>query len=128
MTGLPGVSGEVIRISFDYAVTLSLEGGGEIRIEAPFVLSTEGRLIARVDPVSIGEAASDVLSLLHLRVEAADVTDGGVLSIRLAGSRTVAVEPDERYEAWSYTDRSGVMAVCSPGGSVTTWGIGDGSP
>lgn len=124
---LPLAPGEVSRVSFDYAVTLSTENG-EVRIETAFTLSVPGRATVSVDPASVGSLAADLVALLHLRLESAEVTDAGVLSLRFGAGGMVVVEPHEQYEAWTYADRRPeVKAVCGPGGDVTTWGLGSAS-
>jgi hypothetical protein len=46
--------------------------------------------------------------------------DAGRLDIVFAGL-TIAVPPDERYEAWQVRADNGLLMVCVPGGDVAIW-------
>jgi hypothetical protein len=120
-TTLPISTHELSRVSFDYAVSFFTDGGGELRIETPFTLSGRGRE-ELVDPAAVGGHAVDLLALLHLRIDSAEAAESGSLVLRL-GDAVVTVEPHDQFEAWTFADRVGAKAVCSPGGGVTTWGF-----
>ncbi len=113
--------GCVSRISFDHAVTLLLENGGEIRIETAFELVDEFRASALVDLKKIGNSSLTILSVLHHPLIEATVVDDGTLELRFGNGVRMTVSPDDLFESWSYSHPSGTKIVGLPGGGICRW-------
>jgi hypothetical protein len=123
MMDLPLVGESIARIGFDFAVTLLTSGGAELRVETAFAITGEDLSSTSVSPVAAGPHASLLLGLLHREITGATVSQDGTLRLSLGGGGTVEVDPDDKFEAWTFAGPKGEKAVCLPGGGVTTWGL-----
>lgn len=106
----------------DYAVTLGLSGGTEVRIEAPFEISGPGRLPVIVDVDGVDgdrRCPRELQGRTIIRAEAEDA--GGALVIALDNRTELRVPADAVYEAWIVTGVNGAVAVALPGGGIARW-------
>lgn len=111
---------ETVRV--DYAVTLGLSAGAEVRIEAPFEISGPGCLPVIVDVDGVDgdrRCPRELQGRTIIRAEAEDA--GGALVIALDNRTELRVPVDADYEAWIVTGVNGAVAVALPGGGVARW-------
>lgn len=77
-------------------------------------------LLIPAEPASL----APVLALFNLDVDGMTIQRRGQLKIAFRGGHSLAVDPDERCEAWQIgcpSIGSGVLLVCPPGGEVTVF-------
>lgn len=112
----------VQRICLDHAASLYFDDGTELRIEAPYrVSSLAGERL--IDPSDRVGSVDPVVALMDERVLGAAVGDTGVLSLHFSGGSTLTSEPDPEFEAWVLTSATGQLLVCMPGGSIARWEV-----
>ncbi|WP_420838076.1 DUF6188 family protein [Antrihabitans stalactiti] len=51
----------------------------------------------------------------------ATTSEDGTLEIEFGNDVRLVVRPDNSYKAWTLAGPSGIIAVCTPGGGLTTW-------
>ena len=97
----------------------------EFRIENVFTIDDPGGtdLTVRYDPYNRANPVRENLTELTTIIDSI-VTSGrayvdGVLELILGDGRTIRVEPNPTYEAWTYTVGNFILA-CPPGGFSTT--------
>lgn len=113
----------IMRVYFDYAITLITSGGGELRIANTVTVSGAEGLPLSIEPASAGPGAEAILRLLHQTLTAATADESGRLDLTLDTGITVRVEADAQYEAWTYAGPHGRKVVSLPGGELATWAM-----
>jgi hypothetical protein len=94
----------VSRVVLDFAVTITTYEGFELRIESGL------------------QSTHQVMESLHERaILSASASQEGTLTVEFDGDFEVVVSPDQSYEAWTLAGPHGIIAVCTPGGGLTTW-------
>lgn len=109
------------RVSFDYAVTLAVSGGNEVRIECVMSVHTGRGDVVRVEPRSCAEGGIWLIGLLRREVTEGVVGAGGDLRIEFVGGVVLECVADPDYEAWTLTGPKGETVVAVPGGGVERW-------
>jgi Family of unknown function (DUF6188) len=116
--------GDVIRLVFDYAVTLMVDTGSgviELRIGGPFVITGpsghENLLIPEGEPEQRGPA----LALARQRVDQILAFKDGHLEVEFADGTRLGVPSEEGLEAWELSGPSGLRVLALPGGQVAVW-------
>jgi hypothetical protein len=119
---IPTTDETVTAVRFDYAVTISTDTY-ELRIETEFILENPevGRVL--VDPEDVGPRATALLGCLHRAVEEIHFAAHSPLVFR-AGDVVIEVAPHDEFEAWTLAGEDGLIAVCNPGGTLSTWAPG----
>jgi hypothetical protein len=116
--GLTGQS--VVRVIFDYAVTLLTDNDVELRIETGFSIRPSDAA-----PVEVAAGAtasmSSVLILLHHKFTSSTCENSGLLSLEFDNGAVVRVSPDATYEAWTLAGPHGEKIVCLPGVILSEW-------
>ena len=118
-----GMAGQTVeRISFDYSVSMATSEGFEIRIETAFSIEDPSGHTCSGDPSRSGKHLSALLAVLHdtLTESKADDTTG-LLVLKFASGRQVAVDPHRTYEAWTVAGPNGEKSVALPGGGLAFW-------
>lgn len=116
--------GEVTRLMFDYAVTLTVDTGSgviELRIGGPFVITNpsghENLLIPEGEPEQLGPA----LTLVRQRVRRILAFKDGHLEVEFANGIGLGVPAEEGLEAWELSGPGGLRVLALPGGEVAVW-------
>ncbi|GII75538.1 hypothetical protein Sru01_05200 [Sphaerisporangium rufum] len=115
----------VVRVAFDAGVTLLTDSGYEVRIEAAATLSSEDGTW-EVTPGAPTPAMTRMIELFGAEILSARASVAGTLSIHLAGGRSLIVEPDDHFEAWTMAGPGGALVVCMPAGELALWRTSDG--
>ncbi|MEU9095661.1 DUF6188 family protein [Streptomyces sp. NPDC048428] len=112
----------VVRISIDFRLTLVLDAGWEVVLEAPARLST-GSLHASpglpLVPESQDEGAA--LSLLGAKVLSAVLFKSGGLRMVFDSGMHLTCPADASFEAWQVTEPRGWRFISLPGGDLAVW-------
>ncbi|WP_086821842.1 DUF6188 family protein [Allokutzneria sp. NRRL B-24872] len=116
---LPYRGMEVTQVRVDNALTLLLDGGAVIAIEADAELSTpDGPVRLRPGRQRVAEA----LALFGAKLTWEIIFKNGELHLGFSNGYHLTVEPDAKHEAWSATGPGELRVVCAPGGEITSWG------
>ena len=124
---LPLVGQSVERLCIDFAVTLMLGGGFELRIEQPFVIQGADGSEVLVVPEGDPDRLAPVLGLARSQVRAAVAFKDGHLEVSFSDGSHLGVPADEGFEAWELVGRDGLRVVCLPGGELAVW-MPEGAP
>ncbi|EFL19942.1 conserved hypothetical protein [Streptomyces sp. C] len=112
----------VVRISIDFRLTLVLDAGWEVVLEAPARLST-GPLHTSpglpLTPESQDVAAA--LPLFGAKVLSAVVFKSGVLRMVFDSGMHLTCSADASFEAWQVTEPRGWRFISLPGGDLAVW-------
>jgi hypothetical protein len=108
-------------VALDYAVTLRLDGGADIRVEAAFSIRRPDGQLAHVDPEHLGPGLEHIAAVLHQTVSASVAQDGGTLVLDFENGAQIRVAPDLSYEAWSLAGPHGEKIIAMPGGELAIW-------
>ncbi len=118
---LPLAGRSVERVCIDFAVTLVITGGLELRIEQPFVIEgadgSEALLVPEGDPDRLAAA----VTLARREVATAEAFKDGHLEIGFADGAHLEVPADEGFEAWELVGPGGLRTVSLPGGDLAVW-------
>lgn len=113
--------GTVTQLRFDFAFTVVIDAGIDIRIELPFVFTEPNASKVVLDPER--NATLGALLRLHQAVVVrADVLRVGQLEIDFEDGSTIIVEPQGHYESFNVTTPNGEMLVGLASGSVAHFG------
>jgi hypothetical protein len=117
------LSGQSVRsIALDYAVTLVLDGGVEIRIATAFSVRAPSGQVVQIDPEQLGPGLEHIVDVLHGTVTDAVAQESGTLVLDFDNGAQLEVAPDDSYEAWTLAGSHGQKVVAGPGGELSTWG------
>jgi hypothetical protein len=121
---VPGIwliqNAEVTQMKFDFSITLVFSTDVELRISQPFhLIGPQGTSF--LDPEEDAVLLSPCLEMTRARVTSVAVSPTGTLTLGFANSLILEVEASPDFEAWEWTAPGGVLAVCRPGGELTTW-------
>lgn len=121
---LPVGDGVVTLLQIDFAFTLVIEAWLQIRIETAFSYGTAGSE-RRFDPEDTRSLAP-LLDRHQARVVAAEIGNGGRLSLVFQDEMVLTVEPDDRYEAFNVVGQPPssthkFLFVALPGGGLARW-------
>ncbi|GAB3769463.1 hypothetical protein GCM10027600_24350 [Nocardioides ginsengisegetis] len=113
----------VASVGSEHAITLSLSGGAEVRIETVSEFTEPDRPQLVIDPQHL-ETDQELQRVLPGRIveQVAVDADAGSLVVTLEGGVDLRVLPDIDFEAWSLTLDDGSSYVCLPGGGLGRWG------
>jgi hypothetical protein len=114
VAGLAGCM--LTRIAVDDAFTFSLHAGGRqstLRIDGAGTLDG-----AAFDPDANPASAAPLLSLLHRRIDAAELGDDGALHLAFGGGARLTVLPNEHAVSWAVRGSDGAQASCIAEGKV----------
>jgi hypothetical protein len=118
------IAGRLVeQVGDEHAITLSLSGGVEVRIETVFELGQAGGVMLVVDPQNL-DTDKDLQRVLPgcvVRQAVAD-PDTGTLTLTFEGEIRVHVSSDADFEAWSVIWPDGATVVSLPGGGLSQWG------
>lgn len=118
---IPMAGRDVERLCIDFAVSLSFDGGFELRIEQSFVIvHPDGSEVL----VSLEGGADHLAPALHLarhEVAAAEALKDGRLEVSFSDGTILRIPADEVYEAWELAGPDGLRAVSLPGGDLAIW-------
>ncbi|HWE88823.1 MAG TPA: DUF6188 family protein [Pseudonocardiaceae bacterium] len=110
---------EIIRLCFDYAVSLDIglpESGVNVRIEQRLTLRRPGSDEVILTPGRDGVGLAPILGLFGLTVERLDAFKDGHLEVDLNDGTTLRVPSHDRYEAWIVAGSDHEMIISPPGG------------
>ncbi|UOE42911.1 DUF6188 family protein [Agromyces larvae] len=113
----------ITRVSFDFAVTLLLSNGAEMRIETEGVFTPPIGDEVGFDPEDARPVAGVLLGLLREDVSLAEAGDHGALRIRTKTGMEVNVVSSPDYEAWGIVWPDGRRVICMPGGELAIWDL-----
>ena len=118
---LPVGAGVVTQLRFDYAFTLVVEAWLEFRIETVFSYGAAGGERS-FDP-SDSASLAPLLGLHQAVVTVAEIGKDGRLSLTFADGAVLAVEPNDKYEAFTAVGQlpavpRGFRFVALPGGGL----------
>lgn len=112
----------VSRVSIDFRLTLTLNSGWEVALEAPARLSSGS---VRTDPgVLLTPETQDVavaLPLFGLTVLSAVAFKSGTLRMVFEEGTHLTCPTDASFEAWQITGPGGWRIVSLPGGDLGVW-------
>ncbi|MGW3498953.1 DUF6188 family protein [Streptomyces sp. NPDC001020] len=112
----------VVRISIDFRLTLVLDTGWEVVLEAPAQLSA-GSL--RTNPgLPLRPESQDVAAALPLfgaKVLSAVAFKSGALRMVFDSGTHLTCSSDASFEAWQITGPGGWRFVSPPGGDLAVW-------
>ncbi|MGW7455026.1 DUF6188 family protein [Streptomyces sp. NPDC054787] len=118
----------VDRISVDFRLTLTLDGGWDIVLEAPTLLSAGP---SRTSPGTLlNPETQDVAAALPLfgaNALSAVAFKSGTLRIVFDNGTHLTCSADTSFEAWQITGPGGWRFVSLPGGDLAVW-TGSGQP
>jgi uncharacterized protein DUF6188 len=112
----------VIRVCFDYGISLQTDNGFEIRIEADYVARPLSDPVGD-QPGRISQDPGAILAVRNQIISVATVADSGTLSLTFSNGTVLSVEPHEMYEAWTVTGPRGMKMVSMPGGELAVWSM-----
>ncbi|MGL4297726.1 MAG: DUF6188 family protein [Candidatus Neomicrothrix subdominans] len=113
----------VEEVTSEYAITLGLAGGAQLRIETQCELNEPGRALLVIDPQNLDTDQGLQRTLVGRAVEEATAeVETGSLAVAFEGGTTLRVLPSSDFEAWAVTWPDGVTVVCLPGGGLSRWG------
>lgn len=119
---LPLAESEVTRCCFDYGTSLLFlrdHEDYELRLQTSFSLVTSTG-IHQIEPEDLSTVAV-MLRVIRLEVAHAACSGEGALSISFTDGTAIHVEPDPRYEAWTFNGPNGLLIVALPGGGLAIW-------
>lgn len=112
-------SSDVVQVRVGFDVQLVVDAG-ILQIESQATLSVDGQTVVMS---ASGDPTRAAAALSLLRTTVGDVQlEGGILRAHFSSGALLEVEPDEQYEAWSWTGSDGGRVVCMPGGELAVWG------
>ncbi len=113
----------VEQITSEYAITLGLTSGVEVRIETSLEISEPSREILRIDPQDL-RTDRDLQRALVGRTVAHATADpaSGSLEVAFDDGTALRVSPHADFEAWTVTWPDGAAVVSLPGGGLSEWG------
>lgn len=116
------VSCGVEQFDSEYAITLRLSDGSEVRIETKFELRCPSQEVAVFDPQNLDSGQGLLGALLGRAVDRATADEvTGFLAVVFADGVGLDVAADPDYEAWSFVGRDGSRLVSLPGGGLSRW-------
>jgi hypothetical protein len=121
---LPYRGMQVTQIRVSHQLTLVLDGGAQVDLEAEAVLS-EGSLRAsdvvtsRLAPER--QEVAPALALFGATLLSSVAFKSGTLRLVFDSGMRLNVKPDAGYEAWSVHGPESLRLVCQPGGGVAVW-------
>lgn len=118
---LPVAGQAVAQLCVDYAVTLRLQNDVVVRIEQPFVITTETGEERLIVPERDVDRLAPVLILARSTVTEGAAFDDGHLELSFAGGARVSVPATEDYEPWEIVGPGGLRIVSVPGGELSVW-------
>jgi len=123
---LPWEGREVTRVCIDHAFSIELwrlvDGEASVRLEAPFVIETNGNE-QRYDPEGPRELLAYALTVFGRTVERAVCFDSGGLELVFSdGLMLHQMGSDDGYEAWSAVGPGNCRIVSGGNRSLATWG------
>lgn len=110
----------VTQCRVDYAFTMLVDDGYEVRIEQPFTL-VRGAASSLLDPEGEPSELGPALSVLRRDVEQAVAFKDGRLEIALSDGVRVLVNGDDDHEPWTVVGPGGLRVVSMPGGELAIW-------
>ncbi len=113
---VPVGDGTVIQLRLDYAFTLVVETGFELRIESDFTFADDngGHTYEPDEHAALGP----VLTLHQAVVSSAEVLKDGHLIVLFADGRSLRVPPDDEFEAFNVAGPNQQLLVALPGGGT----------
>jgi hypothetical protein len=121
---LPYRGMQVDQICVSYQLSLVLDGGAEITVEAPALLTVGSVSAPDARPVELVPERQDVAAAMPLfgtRILSSVAFKSGSLRVVFDSGLHLSVEPDPAYEAWGVTGPLGMRIVCMPGGGLAGW-------
>ncbi|MPZ94020.1 MAG: hypothetical protein GEU96_03705 [Propionibacteriales bacterium] len=111
----------IVRVAFDNAITVFIEGHSVLTIETELIVEQPDAGTVSVDPGKLDAAVKSVTDLLHREIAAADADESGSLIIALDDGSGIRVMPHASFEAWSMVGPGDRRIVCKPGGGLSVW-------
>nr|WSW49399.1 DUF6188 family protein [Streptomyces sp. NBC_01001] len=112
----------VVRISIDFRLTLVLDAGWEVVLEAPARLSTGSIHTGPGLPLTPeSQDVAPALPLFGTRVLSAVVFKSGVLRMVFDNGMHLTSSADASFEAWQVTQPRGWRFISLPGGDLAVW-------
>ncbi|MGH3117770.1 MAG: DUF6188 family protein [Gaiellales bacterium] len=111
----------IVRVAFDNAITVFIEGRSVLTIETELIVEQPDARRVSIDPGALSDVAMYVTDLLHREIEAADADEAGGLTIALDDGSGIHVMPHESFEAWSLVGPGDRRIICKPGGGLSVW-------
>ena len=120
---IPNLAGQVIsKIQIDFMLRLWTEGGWQFNLEGDVYLSEAGRQTKLLDTQTTSQdAMEDLLPFVGATIVEVLVAAEGHLAINLGGVQ-ISCQVVPQYESWQLHGPNGEIAVCLPGGKLSTWG------
>lgn len=116
------LAGAQITAEFNgFIVVLQTESGYELQIETDLHLASPTITNVQSPPDSGEQRDVDPQAFFAGKVQSAEVSDSGSLSLTMESGNRLSVEPDPDFEAWTLTGPGGYRVVCMPGGKLATW-------
>lgn len=112
---------EVALCQVDLAFSLTTLDGTTVRAQGFITYRDIGGAVHEVDPEGDPRSLGPLLEIARSVVSAASAAEDGTLAVVFRSGAVLQVAPDERYESWVLTGRSGFMVVCTPGGEIAVW-------
>ncbi|GAA3423215.1 hypothetical protein GCM10018953_03980 [Streptosporangium nondiastaticum] len=121
---LPYRGMQVIQIRVSHQLTLLLDSGAHVDIEAEAVLghgplSAPDATMARLVPEC--QEVAPALALFRATVLSSVAFKSGALWLSFDTGAHLNVKSDHQYEAWSAHGPGTLLLVCLPGGDLTVW-------
>jgi len=114
----------IVRVCFEYAVSLKTDAGFELQIETPISVEPPvgtGAEVVEIVPDRPGVRGGNLLALFREEIGSSVAEDSGALVLMFINGIGLRVEPSELYESWTLTGPHGEKYVCMPGGEVARW-------
>lgn len=105
----------VDRLELSTVLDLAFSDGSMLRVENDLQITGADGAVTRADPAAPASMAP-VLALLHAEVVTAAASDDGGLDIGFTDGTRIRVEPDDSYEAWSFSGGGHRGLLSGPGG------------
>jgi hypothetical protein len=109
--------GTVTQLRFDFAFTLVIDQGLDIRIESPFIFREPNASQTLLAPEHNGTLGS-LLRLHQAKVVRADALRVGQLEIDFEDGSAIVVEPDGNFENFNVRTPDGEMLIGLPSGGI----------
>lgn len=117
------VAGEAVFLCVvDYAFSIKLEKGLNLRLEADFDYLDSAGTLHRITPEDDPTSCGPALGVSRATVASMHTTSDGHLEMTFTDGSRLSVEATPAYEAWATTESNGAKVVCLPDGELAIWG------
>jgi hypothetical protein len=121
---LTGDNVEIVRICFDWAVTLTVGSADsqiEVRIERAIVFADAAGASSHLAPDGVPTDLAPLLQVVRQPLTRLEAFADGHLEIELGRGETLTVGSSDEFEPWEIVGPRGFRIVSVPDGAITVW-------